>query len=69
MLKNSTTVTISTAPIIGYDKIMTAEAFNNYIIFGGTIGFWLAVFGAASLVLLLGLNLKRFYSEVLKPML
>lgn len=57
---------ISAAPIVGYDKIMTVDTFNNYVIFGGTIGFWLAVGGGISLFLIILLNMIKLYKEIRK---
>lgn len=66
MNKTIVASTVSAAPLVGYDKVMTVEAFNNYVIAGGTVGFWLAVCGAASLMLILVLNSVKLYKELTK---
>lgn len=55
---------VSVAPMVGYEKLMTVDTFNNYVIFGGTIGFWLAICGAISLLCILVLNGIKLYKEI-----
>lgn len=56
--------TVSAAPIVGYDNLMTLDTFNNYVLFNGTIGFWLAIGGGVSLFLIILLNLVKLYKEL-----
>lgn len=54
---------VSAAPIVGYEQILTVETFNSFTLFGATMGFWLALGGAISLVLILLLNLTKLFKE------
>lgn len=51
---------VATTAIVGSDKILTAAAFNNYVIFGATIEFWLALLAGMSVIMMFACNLRKF---------
>jgi len=54
---------ISAAPIVGYEQILTVDTFNNYVFLGANMGFWLAVGGGISLLVILLINITKLFKE------
>lgn len=56
--------TVVTSAIVGTDKILTADMLHNFVIFGATVEFWLALLASASVIMMFVYNLRKFFKGI-----
>lgn len=56
--------TVVTSAIVGTDNILTADMFHNFVIFGCTVEFWLALLASASVIMMFVYNLRKFFKGI-----
>ena len=53
--------------VVAGEQILDAVGFENIVMMGMTLGAWMKLCLFISLLIVIALNLKKFYLEILKP--